>query len=201
MSTSIGSSPLARGTHILETASRGDTRLIPARAGNTAPGPAGPAVRSAHPRSRGEHGTGSDFTVTASGSSPLARGTPRQAPTAPAPQRLIPARAGNTGQLQPHISSSSAHPRSRGEHSSWVVVWGSMYGSSPLARGTHIKRASQVIKVRLIPARAGNTSPRPHSGRPRAAHPRSRGEHVTAERTPSRAAGSSPLARGTRCVD
>ena len=51
-------------------------------------------------------------------------------------------------------------------------------------------------KIRLIPAHAGKTSAPPSTRRPRAAHPRSRGENTPRPFTASHRAGSSPLTRG-----
>ena len=50
----------------------------------------------------------------------------------------------------------------------------------------------------LIPARAGNTEHGEHGHRRIGAHPRSRGEHLSAPAGATSAKGSSPLARGTR---
>ena len=52
----------------------------------------------------------------------------------------------------------TAHPRSRGEHEAATVGYGAVIGSSPLARGTLNATGSDAGLVRLIPARAGNTS-------------------------------------------
>ena len=73
-------------------------------------------------------------------------------------------------------------------------------GSSPLARGTPYLGAHVLQARRLIPARAGNTPAPRYAARPIWAHPRSRGEHVVFMVSHSPAAGSSPLARGTRSV-
>ena len=55
-------------------------------------------------------------------------------------------------------------------------------------------------KLRLIPARAGNTRWSPKIAVEPPAHPRSRGEHAfTVASTVSRV-GSSPLARGTQAI-
>ena len=60
---------------------------------------------------------------------------------------------------------------------------------------------SAFATVRLIPARAGNTS-RPNTRRGSVpAHPRSRGEHCRWFRFGRRVVGSSPLARGTPVSD
>ena len=73
-----------------------------------------------------------------------------------------------------------------------------MTGSSPLARGTLQRRALSLGCRRLIPARAGNTPPSTRDTRPPPAHPRSRGEHLSAGHQGQNLSGSSPLARGTR---
>ena len=51
--------------------------------------------------------------------------------------------------------------------------------------------------MRLVPARAGNTNHHHRMGRRRAAHPRSRGEHIAQDPDNWVWGGSSPLARGT----
>ena len=112
-----------------------------------------------------------------SGSSPLARGTLIPDPERRHSPRFIPARAGNTRRPGPPTTSSSVHPRSRGEHVS----------SSRCRLGF----------FRFIPARAGNTPPRTGMDLLLTVHPRSRGEHYTCARFKRRFDGSSPLARGT----
>ena len=91
-----GSSPLARGTPRPANRHRRSHRLIPARAGNTAKGAQRSAADAAHPRSRGEHSACLRNSTSASGSSPLARGTQNAEDQTPQATRLIPARAGNT---------------------------------------------------------------------------------------------------------
>ena len=71
-------------------------------------------------------------------------------------------------------------------------------GSSPLARGTLLARASNDGTQRLIPARAGNTTPPRKAEHQLSAHPRSRGEHPRQCDGPPCCLGSSPLARGTQ---
>ena len=95
-STSLGSSPLARGTLDDVGVLFGDLRLIPARAGNTTVDLGGELDLAAHPRSRGEHVRAANLALRIPGSSPLARGTPGQDGPRPGNLRLIPARAGNT---------------------------------------------------------------------------------------------------------
>ena len=70
-------------------------------------------------------------------------------------------------------------------------------GSSPLARGTPPGNRPLRVRSRFIPARAGNTTPGAPSAATATVHPRSRGEHWSAERSAAVCPGSSPLARGT----
>ena len=173
-------------------------RLIPARAGNTSARVQPVLPDPAHPRSRGEHRTCVQSEQYVTGSSPLARGTRTLPVAVHQPFRLIPARAGNTAVKVSRWKKTAAHPRSRGEHSAREDVLHTVHGSSPLARGTHRQGTVLSFAMRLIPARAGNTSPR--GARPSAlpAHPRSRGEHMQTFRYRFQVCGSSPLARGTR---
>ncbi len=89
-----------------------------------------------------------------------------------------------------------AHPRSRGEHGSNDTCTCRRWGSSPLARGAPPTREPEWSSERLIPARAGSTTPASPSSAPRRAHPRSRGEHMIARIGAGTRRGSSPLARG-----
>ena len=131
------------------------------------------------------------------GSSPLARGTRERFGAPQIVGRLIPARAGNTSLRRPFCQRRPAHPRSRGEHTKILSSCTPTTGSSPLARGTLSSRMAELVAVRLIPARAGNTRSisTPHL-RP-SAHPRSRGEHIAWSPAMMLSDGSSPLARGT----
>ncbi len=73
----------------------------------------------------------------------------------------------------------------------------SVTGPSPLARGTHRAEHQRPGRPGTIPARAGNTSPRPTRPSPPGDHPRSRGEHDGCLRAVTCLTGPSPLARGT----
>ena len=131
-----GSSPLARGTHTVVVAEVGGVGLIPARAGNTTPVSVGACRRTAHPRSRGEHGIPAMKPPEEYGSSPLARGTRLRCRVLLLCRRLIPARAGNTDNPKAAAAYRAAHPRSRGEHQALSSSSRRFRGSSPLARGT-----------------------------------------------------------------
>ena len=72
----LGSSPLARGLPAHGTPATWSQRIIPARAGFTPPKHAVKCCHEDHPRSRGVYKDMRDKVVTATGSSPLARGLP-----------------------------------------------------------------------------------------------------------------------------
>ena len=152
--------------------------LIPARAGNTwlAESPRSPG--RAHPRSRGEHRTRKRLYRKSSGSSPLARGTHPCVSRPNSSPGLIPARAGNTTRSPRSGTRYGAHPRSRGEHILARLAPYDVKGSSPLARGTHLRHNNTASSRGLIPARAGNTPARICVRLLGWAHPRSRGEHT-----------------------
>ena len=192
-----GSSPLARGTPDDGRRQRVRVRFIPARAGNTRLWPARRRSSAVHPRSRGEHPATHTCLNASTGSSPLARGTPRRRPVHRGRHRFIPARAGNTSFEGAPSCFEAVHPRSRGEHWYDDTLGGVLPGSSPLARGTPARGGGVQARVRFIPARAGNTASISSATSPRAVHPRSRGEHLTAIPRGRPPVGSSPLARGT----
>ena len=192
-----GSSPLARGTRDPAFDAGRGPRLIPARAGNTFLNSFTSQKTQAHPRSRGEHWVEDDDENIYRGSSPLARGTRVPPYSETQTYRLIPARAGNTTGGRKPRCYWAAHPRSRGEHPAPIARQALSLGSSPLARGTHVQAGAVASVVRLIPARAGNTSLFSQISVAAAAHPRSRGEHCEALRLSPSDIGSSPLARGT----
>ena len=174
---SIPGSPPTRGTRVECRGLGVGLGLIPAHAGNT------PGSRSrwcpawAHPRSRGEHSTGTRPGGVGGG--------------------LIPAHAGNTSLRTSWCLRLGAHPRSRGEHQADVEHTTGREGSSPLTRGTRLRRRGRYRPIGLIPAHAGNTCARVTVVSSDEAHPRSRGEHRPCSRLPSRPVGSSPLTRGT----
>ncbi len=91
-----GPSPLARGTRVRLIDVVLELRSIPARAGNTAPGPCTRIGHAVHPRSRGEHACSYVLDHVGNGPSPLARGTPGPTTVLVDRTRSIPARAGNT---------------------------------------------------------------------------------------------------------
>ena len=73
-------------------------------------------------------------------------------------------------------------------------------GSSPLARGLQARPPPRRPRRRIIPARAGFTSHAPHRPDRGGDHPRSRGVYLLMSGLLRGCRGSSPLARGLRCL-
>ena len=160
-----GSSPLTRGKPAGREHSLAPMRLIPAHAGKTESEPASASARAAHPRSRGENVQWPTNSITRMGSSPLTRGKRRPTDDPQPRNRLIPAHAGKTVNPSPTSSSTSAHPRSRGENVIAAIAALVAIGSSPLTRGKQDSMLAISVRSRLIPAHAGKTFPscRPQS--------------------------------------
>ena len=74
MQGQFGTSPLARGKHLVTYSVRASVGNIPARAGKTAGGWVGVVLSREHPRSRGENAVMSVEVTVEAGTSPLARG-------------------------------------------------------------------------------------------------------------------------------
>ena len=192
----VGSSPLARGLHPRRRPTGRAMWIIPARAGFTLDGLGQPPGRRDHPRSRGVYCRGADSNRPAGGSSPLARGLPKPPSMEPRTARIIPARAGFTGDSQPRRPRLRDHPRSRGVYGVEPPLRPSRLGSSPLARGLRRHAPGPDSGVGIIPARAGFTCGGGGRGRGGRDHPRSRGVYSQWAVHPALGVGSSPLARG-----
>ena len=215
----LGSSPLARGLRHSFPIREYATGIIPARAGFTlaaskrlgfyhgsSPLARGLRPRTAaargtrpdHPRSRGVYVALPPLSPIVYGSSPLARGLHLQGPQRPAPPRIIPARAGFTHTQPPSSGGTGDHPRSRGVYMLSSPTPPGRSGSSPLARGLPSEPRPGVLRIGIIPARAGFTPSAcaPSPGRPD--HPRSRGVYDRRMFGVPLSVGSSPLARGLR---
>ena len=174
----------------------GSQRIIPARAGFTYGGLQIRQRRPDHPRSHGVYKAPRPFSKSPRGSSPLARGLRSVKWRASHWPRIIPARAGFTRQYRAAGTENTDHPRSRGVYLLTVSAPRAGAGSSPLARGLHLRNIPFRIERGIIPARAGFTSRlrcRPWSP---GDHPRSRGVYSDPSSPATRATGSSPLARG-----
>ena len=196
MPFSQGSSPLARGLQHYYYYSGERHGIIPARAGFTPTRSAGRERPGDHPRSRGVYQSVPCTGLEPGGSSPLARGL-RDAVPHPRDRRgIIPARAGFTRVRDARHRPPADHPRSRGVYPPHTGRRADQEGSSPLARG--LRRLPQRVLHgrRIIPARAGFTTPHSPASPTSSDHPRSRGVYVLIRCGPACRPGSSPLARG-----
>ena len=150
---STGSSPLARGLLVVPGLFPAPPRIIPARAGFTRAGHAPSTSPMDHPRSRGVYVAAAAGVTRQTGSSPLARGLPDAGDHGERGGRIIPARAGFT----PHGSITTGcrtdHPRSRGVYGRKSRAPLGPVGSSPLARGLH-------LRILGIPTTSHTTRPR-----------------------------------------
>ena len=91
-----GSSPLARGLHLVHLRRMCGRGIIPARAGFTQVPAGGLLGEQDHPRSRGVYSRMTALAVVSYGSSPLARGLRARRLPHGVPEGIIPARAGFT---------------------------------------------------------------------------------------------------------
>ncbi|RLV64302.1 hypothetical protein STAN_7122 [Streptomyces sp. CBMAI 2042] len=159
-------------------------RLTSARAESTSPARTGPAPPPAHLRSRGEHSRTDKGAMVPGGSPPLARRALPLLAHVFQVLRLTSARAESTGGRRSRSAPAAAHLRSRGEHSADDSSNFELSGSPPLARRARTGRVKGDLRPRLTSARAESTAAA-HADRPvEPAHLRSRGEHVSAERSP-----------------
>ena len=132
-----------------------------------------------HPRVRGEHAANAEGARSVCGSSPRARGTLAAITSPVRGCRFIPACAGNTATAWSPSTTTTVHPRVRGEHDRCAALGVPFFGSSPRARGTRRRRPPRPVGGRFIPACAGNTSRNRRISTCGAVHPRVRGEHST----------------------
>ncbi len=92
------------------------------------------------------------------------------------------------------------YPRWRGELNIGNGFAAAASGLSPLARGTRQNGLSSLVRLRFIPAGAGNTIVCKFAAAPLAVYPRWRGEHWSKYRQHVPYHGLSPLARGTHTI-
>ena len=125
------------------------------------------------------------------------RGTPRCAMVRALSKGIIPAYAGNTGNIYSFNSSLEDHPRVCGEHEWPDESLGMLSGSSPRMRGTLHPFNVRQVSVGIIPAYAGNTGNIYSFNSSLEDHPRVCGEHEWPDESLGMLSGSSPRMRGT----
>ena len=197
-SSGAGSSPHVRGTRYYGRAYLSAGRFIPACAGNTLLPPEKATVCTVHPRMCGEHDLIDKYASRIDGSSPHVRGTPFLRGASLIYGRFIPACAGNTSKDLQGAAGCAVHPRMCGEHETGEGMPNSNSGSSPHVRGTQSVRTRNTLRLRFIPACAGNTIFIVSVASVRSVHPRMCGEHLAILLPLTPTNGSSPHVRGTR---
>ena len=172
-----GSSPRVRGTPGKAHQQLPSPGIIPACAGNTLVVTSIMPWAWDHPRVCGEHDGKIVEIIAGTGSSPRVRGTPGE----------------KTGD---HVGQRD-HPRVCGEHGIVMAVLAVGPGSSPRVRGTRDTPNNWRYSAGIIPACAGNTTPRRKRTCATRDHPRVCGEHASRFCQLAFIAGSSPRVRGT----
>ena len=147
---------------------------------------------------RGEHLSDTSCMLLDEGSSPHARGAPREVQLERARCGIIPACAGSTPWPACHASAWRDHPRMRGEHDYYSSLSDTTEGSSPHARGAPRRPGPQGVRGGIIPACAGSTAKDVWKAGQEGDHPRMRGEHSGESPAWGMSQGSSPHARGAR---
>ena len=175
-SSPTGSSPRMRGKHRGERACADMLRIIPAHAGQT--------------------GGGAGSLNGRYGSSPRMRGKRTRPPSRWLAPRIIPAHAGQTRLFDGVPTSVPDHPRACGANNGYVSGYGPLDGSSPRMRGklSHFKLLD--VKLRIIPAHAGQTMSTRSLMTKHVDHPRACGANTYSPKIPQLSCGSSPRMRG-----
>ena len=150
-----------------------------------------------HPRACGAHQPIRQSHLIRPGSSPRMRGSHLEKQFTNPHRGIIPAHAGLTKTICPHLWGDGDHPRACGAHPCPFDSPSMSAGSSPRMRGS--RRETELLGRRrgIIPAHAGLT--RPPRGHTHAGwdHPRACGAHTSARAGGMSLTGSSPRMRGS----
>ena len=131
-----GSSSRMRGTPPPRFQFQCLQRIIPAHAGNSAPGSRSSGLPTDHPRACGELEGAADVAAPEPGSSPRMRGTLYALHEGRSWRRIIPAHAGNSCCGRHLRTCTPDHPRACGELEYTLLTFCTASGSSPRMRGT-----------------------------------------------------------------
>ena len=193
-----GSSPRMRGKQEYTHPYGISGRIIPAHAGQTRRSRWRCCRCPDHPRACGANFAGNEAGWARAGSSPRMRGKHLAAVGDAVAVRIIPAHAGQTAYRSQGPSRPSDHPRACGANEARLASESHAFGSSPRMRGKPAARSRRVMRVRIIPAHAGQTSAAARAGWSRPDHPRACGANVLTLHLHHAASGSSPRMRGKR---
>ena len=138
-----------------------------------------------HPRIRGEHAVVCVPRQAGKGSSPHTRGAHRLGRPPSQNHRIIPAYAGSTSGCSATSTTTTDHPRIRGEHCQMPLALLPWTGSSPHTRGAPVVDPRGQAGLRIIPAYAGSTfSRRRWTSVRRGSSPHTRGARLRQTSTP-----------------
>ena len=194
--TASGSSPRVRGKLYEDGVSCITNRIIPARAGQTSRTQGHRRSAPDHPRACGANSIRGSKVQLPAGSSPRVRGKPATGRGQFEPHRIIPARAGQTSRSNGRLWRASDHPRACGANAALIMKTAYRGGSSPRVRGKLVVDELLVVRVRIIPARAGQTDGHGIEPWSRSDHPRACGANSLASFLLLSFDGSSPRVRG-----
>ena len=147
-----------RGKRGGDGVSEAERRIIPARAGQTHDYKVIGDPRPDHPRACGANALATPCHMALAGSSPRVRGKHPRTKYRYSHRRIIPARAGQTPCRPARSSRTPDHPRACGANSDKPTSCIQSNGSSPRVRGKPGSQKTKLIAVRIIPARAGQTT-------------------------------------------
>ena len=175
-------------------------RIIPAHAGQTRALARPDQRRTDHPRACGANSSGAFSMIRLIGSSPRMRGKRVGSVPVGILARIIPAHAGQTQSHQRNGKEDADHPRACGANHVPQQDARQPRGSSPRMRGKLEVKEFKSTATRIIPAHAGQTSPRWWAPSFRTDHPRACGANDDFLVQLGAMVGSSPRMRGKRCV-
>ena len=187
-----------RGKPLPESMRPATDRIIPAHAGQTGLRHLNDDGHEDHPRACGANELVAFGVAGDDGSSPRMRGKRSDYARTHDSYRIIPAHAGQTVLLILAIMISPDHPRACGANGESDCHQYGGHGSSPRMRGKLVGLAVKYGVGRIIPAHAGQTTPRYSVAIACPDHPRACGANLRKFVVESVADGSSPRMRGKR---
>ena len=156
-----GLSPRVRGNPIVESVRNGNTRSIPACAGEPHPAQASAVGMKVYPRVCGGTRGASSYHPPGKGLSPRVRGNPAADDDTGRPLRSIPACAGEPQNAHHHHPHRRVYPRVCGGTPAATSEAGISPGLSPRVRGNPYRTTPHQRGTRSIPACAGEPTTPP----------------------------------------
>ena len=191
-----GLSPRVRGNRIIFEASDGETRSIPARAGEPGTARRPTPQPPVYPRACGGTHRFRGTERALRGLSPRVRGNPGYRIRFDNPLGSIPARAGEPNATPSTSTTATVYPRACGGTGTSKNISSLDMGLSPRVRGNPVIRAHKLASVRSIPARAGEPAPLAFQAQVGSVYPRACGGTCQTGLDSCLYTGLSPRVRG-----